>query len=191
MHTTFPTWRWSPIFRLILVLHPCYDFVVSASSWFAPVAMWVAAIGESVHELEEEDVQVLLVLDFRQRERACWRQRNDVFSLCIQALAVARWACCCSSRGTELSYRSLPAKCHRGTAVIPDNFVDVVLVIFWEKCYWQCAPSDERKSLGLSFYSFIILTGFFSIGPGLKKNRTFSWVLGCVFPRFSSRTSCT
>ena len=33
----------------------------------------------------------------------------------------------------------------------------------------QCAPSDERKSLKLSLYSFIILTGFVSIDPGLRR----------------------
>ena len=33
----------------------------------------------------------------------------------------------------------------------------------------QCAPSDEGKSLRLSLYSFIIMTGLVSIDPGLKR----------------------
>ena len=34
---------------------------------------------------------------------------------------------------------------------------------------FHCAPSDDWTSLGLSLYSFIILTGFVSIDPGLKR----------------------
>ena len=57
--------------------------------------------------------------------------------------------------------------------------------------FLQCAPSDDRTSLGLSLYSFIILSRFVSIGPE-KKNHTFlRWFLVVCFLVCSSRTSCT
>ena len=42
--------------------------------------------------------------------------------------------------------------------------------------FLQRAPSDDWTSLGLSLYSFIMLTGCVSVDPE-EKNHTFSWVL--------------
>ena len=66
------------------------------------------------------------------------------------------------------------------------------IVVCTLNLFFQCSPSDDLTSLGLSLFSFIILTGLVRLDPGIKKESCMfvgSWL--CVF--FVSRygKSCT